>query len=510
MRRSTGTGTIERRVNRDGSESFRARVVLADGRASSPWLPSPEAAEAFAIKMRDGGHKGEIRATVGLTLADFWAEWVAELRALRKPRAKHYERTWRQHIGRYPIADMPLARIDRKAVRDFAAQILRAKVAGGTRTIATNTARNAWSLLSGVLSAAAERERIPRNPIRDVRVEWPTPDDDGAAEYLEPDEIARLLACEAVPLDARLIIQFALGTGLRAGELVHMPLADLDRAMERGELLVRHGSKGRAPKSGKTRTIPLLPLARDAAVRWLAMIPTFAPTNPERLAFPTALGCRRNSSAVVGVRRQRRPGDARSRFVPNWPLYLAAAGVRRVTWHGLRHTCGAALASGWWGRTWSLHEIRDLLGHASVTTTERFYGHLAPSALRAAAEATTGGVPANTPSGQPQSRKPAKKAANGESGYIAPLSYDPPVFAGLGEIRDIAGLRADVDARVATGWRPTADEASAVARAVLALDPVARAAQAVLDAPPAYRARRLIALLELLPATAPDARRGAR
>jgi Phage integrase family len=66
----------------------------------------------------------------------------------------------------------------------------------------------------------------------------------------------------------------------------------------------------------------------------------------------------------------------------------------------LRHTCGAALISGWWGRGWSLIEVRDQLGHKDIKTTQR-YAHLAPDVLMAAARATTGPTP-NMPAACPR------------------------------------------------------------------------------------------------------------
>jgi site-specific recombinase XerD len=75
------------------------------------------------------------------------------------------------------------------------------------------------------------------------------------------------------------------------------------------------------------------------------------------------------------------------------PEYLAVAGITRgphevsVVWHSFRHTCAAALVSGMWARRWTLEEVKGLLGHESITTTER-YAHLADSALRQAAAET--------------------------------------------------------------------------------------------------------------------------
>lgn len=49
--------------------------------------------------------------------------------------------------------------------------------------------------------------------------------------------------------------------------------------------------------------------------------------------------------------------------------------------HDLRHTCAAWLVND----GVALPEVRDLLGHASVTMTEK-YAHLAPDNVRAAVE----------------------------------------------------------------------------------------------------------------------------
>jgi hypothetical protein len=73
------------------------------------------------------------------------------------------------------------------------------------------------------------------------------------------------------------------------------------------------------------------------------------------------------------------------------PIFIVDAIKRHdrmlVRWHDLRRTCGSSLIAGWWGRRWSMIEVRDMLGHRSVTTTER-YAHLSESALQQAARDT--------------------------------------------------------------------------------------------------------------------------
>src|ERR1019366_1541485 len=136
-------------------------------------------------------------------------------------------------------------------------------------------------------------------------------------------------------------------------------------------VVVRYGARGRkATKSGKHRIVPLFGIAARALARWLEILPTYAPKNPFGLVFPLPGGERRDKKSY------------------GWAHLRKAAKIdRHVRWHDLRHTFASSLVAGWWGRPWRLDEVRVLLGHSSVTTTER-YAHLAPSVLAQAARET--------------------------------------------------------------------------------------------------------------------------
>jgi integrase len=63
---------------------------------------------------------------------------------------------------------------------------------------------------------------------------------------------------------------------------------------------------------------------------------------------------------------------------------LQDAAPRDMPLHALRHTAAAAWLAG--GN--SLKYVKDQLGHADITTTERYYGHLERS-VRAAGPVAT-------------------------------------------------------------------------------------------------------------------------
>lgn len=51
-----------------------------------------------------------------------------------------------------------------------------------------------------------------------------------------------------------------------------------------------------------------------------------------------------------------------------------------MRFHDFRHTFASHLVMGTWGRAWRVEEVQVLLGHTSITTTQR-YAHLAPEGL---------------------------------------------------------------------------------------------------------------------------------
>lgn len=103
--------------------------------------------------------------------------------------------------------------------------------------------------------------------------------------------------------------------------------------------------------------------------------------NDKQLTFPARYGGHRSEGKFLG-----------RRHFEMWNALLHKADVQRhLCWHDLRHTCGTALLGGYFGRKWRLEEIQQMLGHAEVTTTER-YAHALQQTLNDAARATAGDI----------------------------------------------------------------------------------------------------------------------
>lgn len=238
------------------------------------------------------------------------------------------------------------------------------------RTLARQTAVNAFNLLSRSLGDAADDGLIPANPAAGVRVPKKARDTD-AWTYLDADEIfAALSNCDSAMQSA--IVGVAIFTGLRAGELWGLRWCDVRLEGNRPHLHVCKSYRG-PTKGGRPRAVPLLSPAIGALRMWHREAPGIG----EALVFP-AEGRRR---------RDGRTGCHSKGYDAGWSKLRVRARIERnVRFHDLRHTCASHLVMGsWTPAPWRLEDVRDVLGHKSITTTER-YAHLAPDRLHGLAE----------------------------------------------------------------------------------------------------------------------------
>lgn len=164
------------------------------------------------------------------------------------------------------------------------------------------------------------------------------------------DEVARLLASipSQAPLERRdrALLELAYGAGLRAEELVGLDVADLHAD---GEELRVHG------KGSRTRMVPAGEPAWQALESYL------------EAARPTLLGRGREEPALFLSYRGRRlsTSDVRRRLA-RWTR--RAALDDHVSPHSLRHSFATHLLEG--GA--DLRAIQELLGHASISTTQTY------------------------------------------------------------------------------------------------------------------------------------------
>ncbi len=180
---------------------------------------------------------------------------------------------------------------------------------------------------------------------------------------LSADEVATLLdripATDPLALRDRAAFELAYASGLRAEELVHL---DIDSVDFDGECVRVEG------KGGKTRLVPVGEPAMRAIERYL------------QRGRP-ALKCSEEPALLLSKSGQRLSTSDIRRRLRNWARKAAATSPAVIDAHphALRHSFATHLLEG--GA--DLRSIQELLGHATISTTQ-VYTRVESARLRSA------------------------------------------------------------------------------------------------------------------------------
>ena len=210
------------------------------------------------------------------------------------------------------------------------------------------SANRVLTTLKAALNMAWRENRTPSN------AEWsrvePFENVEAArVRYLDLAECKRLInACDP---DFRLLVQAALQTGARYGELIKLAVSDFNR--DSGTIAIRQS------KTGKPRHVVLT----DEGARFFAQVCAGRAGNSPMFA--------KASGAVWKKSEQARPmieACERASIKP------------RISFHGMRHT---------WASLSVMNDVPLLivarnLGHGDTRMVEKHYGHLAPDYIKEA------------------------------------------------------------------------------------------------------------------------------
>ena len=235
-------------------------------------------------------------------------------------------------------------------LRDITAAMIEDYVESKTEDeYSPKTINNQLAVLGRLLRCAKRRELIDAVPemsmIRTDRVE---------ADFLTYEEAQCLV--DGAEGQLRNVIILLIATGLRIGELRALRWADVN--FEAAVMRVRHndwyGQEG-TPKSGRARDIPL-----------------------NDMAMSTLKEQKHRRSEYVFCYEDGTKFGHNTYARPLWGL-CDRLGMRRITWHVLRHTFASHLLM----HGVAIKVVADLLGHSATFVTER-YGHVQPSVPREA------------------------------------------------------------------------------------------------------------------------------
>ena len=364
---------------------WRYVVRRSDGsQTTKRGFTSPTSARAACRRAVERVDRGEALHTKH-TFGSWWKAWLARRRPYLEPNAwRAYEVDGRKRL--LPeFEDVRLDKLDIELVRAWMDE-------QGERVeaeeVAAKTINNTLGTLVVCLNAAVKDRVIASNPALGIERLPPAHIEH---DYLRLHEIPLYLdACMEI---YRPLAEVLIGAGLRISEAIALQIADLELEKAGGFIVVY-----RSHKKARTRTTATGSTKGDR-FRSVEIGPGLSRTLRDQLARRAEMATGDQKSAPVFVMPVRTRKAARGRWASSgdpepfdrntvsraWhKIALQDTALRDMPLHSLRHTAAAA----WLAGENSLMYVQRQLGHADISTTERYYGHLERHLLAAGATAT--------------------------------------------------------------------------------------------------------------------------
>jgi len=237
------------------------------------------------------------------------------------------------------LGDKELSAVDHQTLRRFIAHLMQGEVKKSSIARKLSAIRSFFRYLNRDGTLTSNPARLVATPRREKRLPAVLTADDALRLMESPN--AKKPEDHAMMLRDRAILETLYSTGIRASELIGMNREDIDHHGS----LIRIRGKGR-----KERIVPIGNKARDAINAYL--------TSPSRIAETAAI--------FIGPSGKRLTARTVQRILENHRKQLGMQ--QKASPHTLRHSYAThMLESGA-----DLRAIQELLGHASLSTTQRY------------------------------------------------------------------------------------------------------------------------------------------
>jgi len=333
---------VQRKIGPAWGERGRPPAGYFTKRLAEDWLRD------VVDQARRGTLPGMVRT--GATFADAAAEWLRYIehdRGRKPSTLRGYRSTLNAHLlpafGSMAVENVTTEAIERWIAAFQGSIRMRNKLVIQLHGILAR-AKKVYGLSA---NAATEVEKFPQRRTGDIDV-------------FSPEEVWALVRAAGANAQDGAIYLTAAFTGLRMGELLALCWRDVDftGSVIRVRASYYLGSLT-TPKSGKVRGVPMAP---DVGTALAQLGQRSDWVGDDDLVFVGEAGGHLDGSAL-----RRRYKSA-----------LAAAGLRPLRFHDLRHTFGTRMIA-----EADIRRVQEWMGHADVQTTMR-YLHYAPRADDAA------------------------------------------------------------------------------------------------------------------------------
>ena len=255
-------------------------------------------------------------------------------------------------------------------IEDFVAELRKPRRVNGQpgKTLRPASVNRSVELLRHMSNWAVAREYIDRTPFRrgSETLIRPLLEDNKRCRRVSEEEEQRLL--DSAPPLLRALIIAALDTGMRRAAMLALRFGDIDW---KRRLIV---ARGPTTKNRRTRYVPIGTDRLLAVLEWLRLGTDGKHKGDDAPVFSNEVGEPLKSFRTAWVTAVLKAHDINPRWRKRGGYRdltqecLEAFQIINLHWHDLRHEYASRLVE----RGVPLSQVRDLLGHASISTTERY------------------------------------------------------------------------------------------------------------------------------------------
>ena len=310
-----------------------------------------------------------------MTLAQFIPQYLEIAKIKLSPTTlQFYKRVIDIHIlpklGRKRMQD-----IRPMHVQEFISYLAGVDSKNGKGKISSSTARRYLTVLQSIFKQAYKLEIITSNPAKAEKLTLPR-EVQPKIDIFSKAEAAEMLKClENETLAFQTLVQLAIITGARRGELVALKFSDFDYdeckvTISRAAIKLKgQPVQLKPPKDYEVRTVTVNP-------HCIELVKMLQQENKERAK---TLGTKWEGDEWLFTRWN---GDIENPQTPTkqFSKFLEKNGLKHRKFHSLRHTSATLLLYG----GINIRQVQSRLGHSELETTQKYLHNLAEADAEAA------------------------------------------------------------------------------------------------------------------------------
>lgn len=372
---------ITKRTNKAGEVvSYRIRVSRgydAQGKKLKPyemtWKPAPNMSEKAAEKevqrlallFEEQCKTGLISTQKNITIEIFIPRYLEIAKESLSPTTYEF---YTSIINRFILPMLghhKISEIKPVHVQAFISQLNNVESAApnAQKPISANTVKRYLCVLQSIFRLAIKLGMIVENPASAQKLTMKKPVKPEIDIFTKQEAAEMLAALETEPLQFQVLIQLAIMTGARRGELVALKFSDFDKAsnqvtIQRAAIkLSGEQAQIKPPKDYEIRTVSITP----------EMIQLVQQLQQEKQRERRMLGSQWQGDEWLFTQWN---GEMMNPQTPTkqFSKFLARHGFRHRKFHSLRHTSATLLLYG----GVSLKQVQGRLGHGDIETTNKY------------------------------------------------------------------------------------------------------------------------------------------